>query len=71
MDKTPFLSGELNYGIAFLMSLRRHPPWVVSKNQYRVNIFHSLLYSKIERNCKQVFNIMVSHFSSILIVYCN
>ena len=30
-----FPSGELNYGIAFLLSLRRHPPWVISKNQYR------------------------------------
>ena len=34
-----FLSGELNYGIAFLLSLSRHPPWVVSKNQYRVDYF--------------------------------
>ena len=26
-------SGELNYGIAFLLSLKRHPPWMVSRNQ--------------------------------------
>ena len=39
-----FLSGELNYGIAFLLSLSRHPPWVVSKNQCRVDCFLIFLF---------------------------
>ena len=37
--QTCFSFRELNYGIAFLLSLSRHPPWVVSKNQFRVDYF--------------------------------
>ena len=41
LNENDILSGQLNYGIVFLLSLRRHPPCVVSKNQYRVDYFLS------------------------------
>ena len=60
-----FLAGELNYGIAFLLGLSRHPSWVVSKHQYRVDYF--LLYCKYHVIVNSFCNSMVPYF---LVFYC-
>ena len=58
-----FFPGGLNYGIAFLLSLRRHPPWVVSKNQYMVDYF--LFYCKYHLVVNEFLNIMGSYFLAL------